>query len=116
LIISKAGAARAVETELFENTLLICSSESTISAAGPPPLEVWRKTAGGYTVDYFPNYGDGSVSGGRLAMLYVPFKSQQPFAELNLEYSISASNSNSMLTCALNITPGKKNLQYTAIL
>ena len=113
-IIAKAGGTDIIETELFENTLLICTSETASSFIEGD--YTWTKADGGYSTDYLPQFGDDREPGGRLAMLYIPFTSQQPFSKLNLKYTKTGQPSTSILTCALNVTPGKKNLQYAAIL
>ena len=113
-IIAKAGGTDIIKTDLFENTLLMCTSESAAGYGGGSGS--WTKADGGYSTDYLPLFGDDREPGGRLAMLYIPFTSQQPFSKLNLKYTNNNQPSTSILTCALNVTPGKKNLQYAAIL
>ena len=113
-IISKVGNTHIVNTELFENTLLIYSSETTSFEGGTSWVELNNS---GYIVGYRPSYGDGSVYGGRLAMLYVPFKSQQPFSKLSLEYySNSEGPATSTVLCAFNVTPGKRSLRSAYII
>lgn len=93
---------------LFEHTLLINTSTTSIEAASTPLP--WKHQIGSFTQRVFPSYGDDVKAGGRLNMEYVPWSGETTFADSNprtFEYEILAKGgkTNGAIVYALELIP-----------
>lgn len=87
---------------LFEHSLVICSTVSTISGS-----TAWVVQNEVSSVIYRPNYADGNNAGGaRLGVHYVPYLSEQPADNLQLTVNAAKSSSDGVIICAIEIIPG----------
>ena len=102
----------SVTMELYEHTLLMCTS--TIATGSAYGNEAWPTGNMGYISKILPNYGDGFQAGGRLAVMYIPYKSHQPFESLKLQ-ATGLNDKACIICCALKLTPGTP-YTYSAVL
>lgn len=94
------------EIDLYENTLIVCSS--TMAVRVDVTGEPWVILNHIFGYKYLPSYEDGSIAGGRLGIIYVPSVSNQIADKLRVQYTSTATDTSvtCMILCALKLNQG----------
>lgn len=106
-IVSSASNVVALEPDLHENSLVVCSSET--SSAGFS----WRSDSFCNIIQNVPATGD---TGARLAVMYIPHLSQQASEKVNIHApTYKDTISTGIILCAISLTPGTP-VRYDCVL
>lgn len=107
-----------ISPEVHENTILICSSETTFQNGSDISSDAWILHSG-YSEKHLPNYDDGFIKGGRLAMVYIPYLGEQPFIKPTIYIKRDATgetgSTTGIICVALKLIPGTIS-RYEAVL
>lgn len=103
VIVNAYSGITEFSTELYEHTILICSSTLTLTSTSS--YKVWALNDG-YNQRIMPKYSDNNSSGGRLGILYIPHLTEQPFVKPNIQVYDTGNASDNVLICALRLIPG----------
>lgn len=107
-----------ITPEVHENTILICTSESALQGGYLQYCDAWVAHSG-YNEKYLPEYNDGFGAGGRLAMMYIPYLSEQPFIKPTIDTNQNsdgvAQATTGVICVALKLIPGTIS-RYEAVL
>ncbi|MGN1003089.1 MAG: hypothetical protein ACI4PC_10005 [Oscillospiraceae bacterium] len=102
VMVNAYTSVASISPEVYENTILICSSASASSYTSAVP---WKLNSG-YAERIEPNYNDGSTAGGRLGALYIPFLSEQPYNKPEIWITGNNDTSTLVCVCALKLLIG----------